>query len=29
VRRDHGLDTATTARRKIADDGHQRSGEGR
>ena len=28
VRRDHGLDTATTARRKRADDG-QRSGEGR
>jgi len=28
VRRDHGLDTGTTARRKRADDG-QRSGEGR
>jgi hypothetical protein len=28
VRRDHGLDTATTAGRKIADDG-QRSGEAR
>ena len=28
VRRDHGLDTATTAGRKIADHG-QRSGEGR
>ena len=28
VHRDHGLDTATTARRKIADHG-QRSGEGR
>jgi hypothetical protein len=28
VRRDHGLDTATTGRREIADDG-PRSGEGR
>jgi hypothetical protein len=28
VRRDHGLDTATTAGRKIADHG-QRSGEAR